>query len=235
MKSEFETLKLNFTNPPVLAFPDFQRMFSVETDASDTEVEEILLQKHEDGKPHHIQHTRRTMNEAKKKSFSFDRENPAVIFALMKSRIHMLFLKHLELINNHQAVQCGFKKHHVHDRLPKWMDIFAEYDFLIMYKPNTSNKTTAFLLRFKHYNNIDAVEEGELLFDYDLWKIELQQFIEEVKRLCSNCTLRSIDKELLLSARCGDMNFIVWDGKLFCKTELGARVVVSVDRRRAIF
>ena len=49
MQKAFEELKQKLTSPPVLAFPNFEKSFVVETDASSVAVGAVLAQRKEDG------------------------------------------------------------------------------------------------------------------------------------------------------------------------------------------
>lgn len=49
MKIAFETLKKSLTSPPVLAFPDFDSPFVIETDASSVAMGAVLVENKEDG------------------------------------------------------------------------------------------------------------------------------------------------------------------------------------------
>lgn len=62
MKNSFNSLKDAMTCPPVLSFPDFDKAFVVETDASAVAIGAVFAQKKEEGKIHPVQLPSRTMN-----------------------------------------------------------------------------------------------------------------------------------------------------------------------------
>lgn len=84
METAIENLKIALTSPPVLAFPDFESSFLVETDASSVVVGAVISQKKEDGRVHSLQYSSRTMNSAERKYSACEREALAAVFALKK-------------------------------------------------------------------------------------------------------------------------------------------------------
>ena len=119
MQEAFEKLKLKLTSPPVLAFPDFQRPFVVETDASSVAVGAVMAQRKEDRKVHPIQYASRPMTSAERKYSACEHEALAVIFALKKFRVYLLSTQRFVLITDHQALQYAFKKKDIHGRLAR--------------------------------------------------------------------------------------------------------------------
>ena len=67
MSTAFEILKGKLTAPPVLALPDFDAPFVVETDASSISLGAGLAQKKSDGKIHPVQYASRTMTKTERK------------------------------------------------------------------------------------------------------------------------------------------------------------------------
>lgn len=55
MMDSFTSPKPGLTSPPVLAYPDFDRAFVVETDASSYAVDTVRAQKDKDGKTYPVQ------------------------------------------------------------------------------------------------------------------------------------------------------------------------------------
>lgn len=89
MEESFIDLKKALIRPPVLAFPNFDMPFVVETDASAFSFRSILTQKKEDGKFHPIQFGIRMMIEAELIHVTYEREDLDIIIALKKFRIYL--------------------------------------------------------------------------------------------------------------------------------------------------
>ena len=60
LQEAFGELRFKLTSPPVLAYPDFEEPFAVETDSSSVSVGAVLAHKKENGKIHPIQYAIRT-------------------------------------------------------------------------------------------------------------------------------------------------------------------------------
>ena len=95
----FELLKKKVIKQPMLALPDFSKVFQVDCDASGSAIGAILSQ---EGKP--IAYFSEKLNDAKKKYSVYDQEFYAIIQALKKWR-HYLFPKEFVLYIDHQELQ----------------------------------------------------------------------------------------------------------------------------------
>ena len=121
------------SSPRVLAYPDFEKPFVVETDASSVSVGAVLAPNKEDGKIHPIQYTGRTMNTSERKYYACEREALKFIFALKKCRVYLLASRPLKLVTDHQALSYAFRKKDIHGRLARRLDFLAENYFTVEY------------------------------------------------------------------------------------------------------
>eukprot|EP00737_Agarophyton_chilense_P002014 gb/GEZJ01002279.1/.p1 GENE.gb/GEZJ01002279.1/~~gb/GEZJ01002279.1/.p1 ORF type:complete len:384 (+),score=41.68 gb/GEZJ01002279.1/:2514-3665(+) len=149
MQAAFEDLKKKMTTPPVLAFPDFDSPFIVEKDASSVALGAVLSQKKEDGKVHPIQYASRSMTPAERNYATCEREALAVVFALKKFLVYLLSSILFTVLTDHQALQHAFRKKDGHGRLARWLDLFAEYEFEIKYRPGVANGAPDYLSRIQ--------------------------------------------------------------------------------------
>ena len=161
MEQAFDELRIKFTSPPVLAYPDFEKPFVVETDASSVSVGAVVVQKNEDGKIHPIQYNSRKMNKSERKYSACEREALAVIFALNKFRVYLLSSTPLKLGTDHQALSYAFCKKDIHGRLAHWLDFLAEYDFTVEYHRGSANSAAGYLSRIQHRNSDNSTFQGE--------------------------------------------------------------------------
>lgn len=51
-------------------------------------------------------------------------------------------------MTDHQALSYAFKKEDAHGRLARWLDLFAEYGFNIIYQPGALNSAADYLSRY---------------------------------------------------------------------------------------
>ena len=121
----FLRLKEALTTAPVLAFPDFDLPFIVDTDASSRAVGAVLAQKQE-GRIHPIQYASLSLNSAEKNYSACEREAVAVFFALRKFRIFLLSGQRFDLLTDHQALRYALEKKDVHGLIARWLDFLAE-------------------------------------------------------------------------------------------------------------
>ena len=158
-RSSFEQLEQKLTTPLLLALPDFDVLFVVETDASSVAVGAVLAQKKKDGKIHPVKYASRTMNKTERDYSDCEREALAVIFAFEEVRVYLLSTQRFLLIMDHQFLQYAFKKKDMHGQLARWMDVFAEYDFEVKYRAGGKNGAAAFLSRLGAI--LPSNEDGE--------------------------------------------------------------------------
>lgn len=110
---------------PVLAFPDYEKPFVLETDAASRASGAFLAQNKEDGRINPAQFASRTMNYAEGGYATFEREDRAVIFSLKKFRVYLLSSHPFVLLTYYQDLSYSFKKKDFHGLLALWMEFFA--------------------------------------------------------------------------------------------------------------
>ena len=243
MMSAFEVLKQRLTSPPVLAFPEFEAPFIVETDASSVAVGAVLAQKKEDGKVHPIQYASRTMTAAERNYSAYEREALAVIFALKKFRVYLLFSISFSLITDHQALRYAFQKKDIHGRLARWLDFLAEYQFEILYRAGSNNKAADFLSRIQVTDAAnDHAEEGDLQAlavsnetpMCDDLPDDLESHLIDTARYLLGRKMHESDDRMLSYIKRNAKRYLLWKGKLFRRTYRGLRVIVPQQERVAV-
>ena len=81
----FKTLKQKVVKLPILALPNFNKVFQVECDASDSAIGAILSQ---EGKP--ISFFSEKLNDVKRKYYVYDQEFYVIVQALKKWRHYLI-------------------------------------------------------------------------------------------------------------------------------------------------
>ena len=84
-------LKQAVTTSPVLAYPDFSKLFLITTDASSTAVGGVLSQLDENGRERPVYYASRSLNQAGKNYSTYEREELAIVFELKRLRYYLLF------------------------------------------------------------------------------------------------------------------------------------------------
>jgi hypothetical protein len=98
-EKSFNLLKRKITEQPILVLPDFQKTFQVKCDARRFAIEAVFSQ---EDRP--IAYFSETLNEAKLKYSTYDKEFYAIIHALKKWR-HYLIPKEFVLYSDNHALQ----------------------------------------------------------------------------------------------------------------------------------
>lgn len=86
----FENLKVKLTTAPVLAYPDYSKLFILDTDASDYGIRAVLLQKDDEGQEHVVAFASRSFSKAKHRYCVTRRDLLAVIAFTQHFRPYLL-------------------------------------------------------------------------------------------------------------------------------------------------
>ena len=239
MQEACEELKLNLTSSPVLAFPEFELPFVVETDASSVGVGAVMAQRKEDRKVHPIQYASRKMTSAERKYSACEREALAVIFALKTFRVYLLSTQRFTLITDHQALQYAVKKKDIHGRLKRWIDFLAEYEFEIKYRPGGKNGAADFLFRLKPEgeDGIDSHDKGDLVCsvsDPQVAQPDWEPHLIDISRYLGGIEMTEADaRRRRLNCR-STKRFMACKGQLFRRTNNGLPSIPPIEAQRRI-
>lgn len=140
----FEHLKKLITSHPILKYPDFNKDFKLNTDASNNAIGSVLLQ---DNNP--IAYASRTLNSHEKNYSTTEKELLAVIWAIKYFRPY-LYGKQFELRTDHQAIKWLHTKYlgkDLNPRLQWWILSLGEHNIKIEYLKGKENQIADFLSR----------------------------------------------------------------------------------------
>ncbi|XP_015969943.1 uncharacterized protein LOC107493360 [Arachis duranensis] len=137
----FESLKNAITSEPVLALPNFDQPFIVETDASSTGIGAVLLQD-----KHPIAFFSKKLSTNKQHQSAYAREFYAVTEAVAKFRHYLLGKKFIIRTDQQSLKTLGDQTLHTPDQ-QKWIHKLMGYDFEIQYKPGKENTAADALSR----------------------------------------------------------------------------------------
>ncbi|MCP3663135.1 MAG: DDE-type integrase/transposase/recombinase, partial [Gammaproteobacteria bacterium] len=145
-QTAFETLRDKLVTPPVLAHPDFTKMFVLTADASVTGLGAILSQKDESGKEKPVAYASRTLTKAERNYAVVELEALGVVWAVAHFRCY-LFGRHFEIYTDHSPLKWIMTTTNPSGKLQRWSLALQEYDFSIFHKPGKSNANADALSR----------------------------------------------------------------------------------------
>lgn len=150
----FEQLKSLITSHPILKYPDFNKPFKINTDASNYAIGAVLLQE-----GHPISYASRTLNTHEIRYSTTEKELLAVVWAVKYFRPY-LYGRKFELRTDHQALKWLHTKYlgkDLNPRLQRWILSLGEYNIQMEYLKGKENKIADFLSRIntdKHEINV---------------------------------------------------------------------------------
>ena len=141
----FQTLKDRLCSAPVLALPRDEGKYVVDCDASAYSVSSILQQE-QDGQLRVISYASRSLSKAERQYCVTRRELLGVIFSLLVHRQYLL-CRHFVIRCDHSALTSLLKCREPLGQQARWMDLIAEFDFEIVYRPGLSHRNADALSR----------------------------------------------------------------------------------------
>ena len=128
----YTQLKTALTEAPVLAYPDAQQPFIVDTDASNVGVGAVLSQQGEDGE-RAVAYFSRALNKAEKNYCVTRRELLAVVLALRQFRPY-LHGSHFLLRTDHASLTWLLNFKNPEGQVARWLEALQGYDFEIQHR-----------------------------------------------------------------------------------------------------
>ncbi len=140
----FDQLKRQLTTAPVLAFPDFNRPFTLDTDASDVGIGAVLSQTDDEGKERVVAFASRTLSKAERRYCVTRKELLAVVVFVHHFRPYLLGRK-FTLRTDHGSLSWLSNFKQPEGQLARWIEKLQEYNFHIVHRPG------------RKHNNADAL------------------------------------------------------------------------------
>lgn len=137
----FHTIKQAMTEAPVLALPDYDKVFEVDCDASKIGIGAVLSQ---DGKP--IVFFSEKLNDTRQRYSTYDVEFYAIVQSLRHWRQYLIYKKFV-LYSDHEALKFLNGQHKLNRRHARWVEELQEYNFVIKHKVGVQNKVVDALSR----------------------------------------------------------------------------------------
>ena len=178
-QAAFETLKHNLLTAPILAQPNFQRNFILQTDWSTHGIGAVLTQKDDDNKEHPVSYYSRSLTPAEMNYSASEGEALAVVSAVRHYRPY-LHGKRFFLQTDHIALKWLMTTNNLKGKLARWAFELHEYDFDITYRKGASNGNADALSRLAAATiqpfpeDADDMEPAAYVFEDDSSAEDLQ-------------------------------------------------------------
>ena len=154
----FVRLKELLTSPPVLAFPNFEQPFILETDASGLGLGAVLCQEQDDGTIRPIAYASRTLQKHERNYGISELEALAVVWATKHFHVYLYGHK-CKVLTDHSALKSLLNTPHPSGKLARWGLALQELDLTIEYRPGKQNSAADALSRIPLDTDTNSVIE----------------------------------------------------------------------------
>ena len=147
-KQAFDELKKRLVSAPLLVHFKQGLPTMVETDASDNLIAGVLCQKQSDGEWHPAAYYSKTMIDTEINYPIHDKELLAIVSSFQHWRAYLEgTLETIQVLSDHRALEYFMTTKALTARQARWAEILSGYNFLIKYKPGSSNRADALTRR----------------------------------------------------------------------------------------
>ena len=143
--AKFDTLRAALTTPPILAFPDFNQPFILDTDASDSGIGAVLSQVH-GGSERVVAYASKTLSKAERNYSVTRRELLAVVTFVSHFRQYLLGTTFI-LRTDHNSLKWLNSFKHPEGQVARWLEKQSEYNFTIEHRPGRKHSNADSLSR----------------------------------------------------------------------------------------
>ena len=152
-QTAFDHVKRNLQEAPILALPDYDKPFHVVCDASKFAIGCALMQHDDEGKERVVSYQSRQLKNAETRYPVHDKELLAIKYALVKFRVYLMGETRFAVYTDHASLRYAMKSPHLSQRMARWLSFFAEYNFVVHYKPGKNNILADALSRRPDYDS----------------------------------------------------------------------------------
>ena len=137
-ESAYQYIKTWYQNAPILIEVNRKLEFHVHTDASDIAVGAMLAQNPTGKIDQPIAYSSRLLSKAEKNYTTTKKEALVMVYAVNKFHHYLLGNRFIFYVD-HLALQYLVNKPQVSGRLARWLLLFLEFDFKVIYKPGKTH------------------------------------------------------------------------------------------------
>ncbi|GJR05644.1 putative CCCH-type zinc finger family protein, partial [Tanacetum coccineum] len=177
-QASFERIKAKMTEAPVLALPNFEKVFELDCDASGVGIGAVLSQ---DNRP--IAFFSEKLSKSRQKYTTYEKEFYAIVRALEHWR-HYLISKEFILHSDHEALTYINGQHKLKPRHARLVEFLQAYTFHIKHKSGVTNKVANALSKRRSFLSIMKVNVHGFEIIKELYKED--KFLSKIIEQCSN-------------------------------------------------
>nr|GEV83728.1 hypothetical protein [Tanacetum cinerariifolium] len=177
-QASFERIKARMTEAPVLALPNFKKVFELDCDASGVRIGVVLSQ---DKRP--VAFFSKKLSKSRQKYTTYEKEFYAIVRALEHWR-HYLISKDFILHSGHEALTYINGQHKLKPRHARWVEFLQAYTFHIKHKSGVTNKVANSLSRRSSFLSTMKVNVHGFEIIKELYKED--KFLSKIIEQCSN-------------------------------------------------
>ena len=144
-EAAFLKLKSRLVSAPILAFPDFTKMFILDTDASQSGVGAVLSQLH-DGQERVVAYASRVLSKAERQ-YSVTRKELLAVVTFVKHFRHYLLGRHFVVRTDHSSLQWLYNFKEPEGQTARWLESLQEFDFEVIHRSGRNHSNADALSR----------------------------------------------------------------------------------------
>ena len=130
--NSFTQLKQQLCAAPILAYPQFDRMFTLYTDASDVGLGAVLAQNDDTGVERVVAYASRALSERERRYATTEKEALAIHYATEHFRLYLLG-RRFKIVTDHSALKW-LSSIEPKGRLGRWIMDLQEFQFFVEYR-----------------------------------------------------------------------------------------------------
>ena len=130
--NSFTQLKQQLCAAPILAYPQFDRMFTLYTDASDVGLGAVLAQNDDTGVERVVAYASRALSERERRYATTEKEALAIHYATEHFRLYLLG-RRFKIVTDHSALKC-LSSIEPKGRLGRWIMDLQEFQFFVEHR-----------------------------------------------------------------------------------------------------
>lgn len=197
----FEKLKTLIVSHPILRYPNFEKQFTLTTDASNYAIGAVLSQE-----GHPVFYASRTLNNHERNYSATDKEFLAIMWSVNYLRPY-LYGKKFKILTDHQPIKylhAKYRGKYLSPRHQRWLLKLGEYQFEIEYLKGKQNKVADFLSRIEHNEDVNFEKEGSVIHtdlpnieNFTLKESDSQLELFNIEEDTTGATIHSAEEDLL--------------------------------------